>query len=399
MTGWRGGAARVALAAAVCAALTGCAGSVPDPPSPRSGTPSTAARPSGAAIPRTTSSPRQSTAATAPSPRPESAPDTLTLAFAGDVHFQREARPLLDDPTHALESLRPTLGAADLSMVNLETAITTRGTPIPGKPYTFRAPETAIDALVSAGVDVVGMANNHAVDFGDVGLEDTLAARAHSPVPIVGVGRNIADAFGQRIVTVKGVRIAVIASTQLPEQTAQLHAATATRAGVATNLDPTALRRAVRRDAAAADLVVVLMHWGLDYYPCAETGQQRTARLLAADGADIIVGGHAHRVQGGGWLKNAYVGYGLGNFVWYRNDGLNGHTGVLTLTVDAKRARAQGHSGQAPLVTKAEWTPMLIGDDAVPRVVSPSARAPLQAEWQRGTACSGLAPEPRTSAH
>ncbi len=282
-------------------------------------------------------------------------------------------------------------------MVNLETALTDRGTPIAGKPYTFRAPETAVDALLSAGVDVVGMANNHAADFGTVGLNDTLAAREHSLIPIVGIGRDIDDAFSQRIITVNGVRIAVLASTQLSEQTALQHAATATRPGVAANLEMTALRQAVRRDAAAADLVVVMMHWGLDYLTCAEAGQVRTAQQLAADGADVIVGGHAHRVQGGGWLKGAYVAYGLGNFVWYRNDGLNGHTGVLTVTVDAKRAQAQrgsGGRGPAPLVQEAVWTPMLIGDDAVPRVAPSDQTAALTAEWRRGTTCAGLAGEP-----
>ncbi len=399
MAGSWGRSARGAIAVALCLTLAACAdsggGATHEQGAPRA----TTARPAATkpvTAPTAQAAPSHPSPPTAPRPPTNTSPNELTLAFAGDVHFEREAHPLLADPSTALASLQPTLGAADFSMVNLETAITNRGTPIPGKPYAFRAPETAIDALVSAGVDAASMANNHAADFGAVGLTDTLAARKRSPIPIVGVGRDINDAFSQHIITVKGVRIAILASTQLPEQTTALYSATATRPGVAANLDMTALRKAVRRDAAAADLVVVMMHWGLDYLTCAEAGQKRTAQQLAADGADIIVGGHSHRVQGGGWLEGAYVGYGLGNFVWYRNDGLNGHTGVLTLTVDAKRARAHGNS-TTPLVTKAVWTPMLIGADAVPRVAPADQTASLQAEWRRGMTCAGLKATPRAA--
>lgn len=107
----------------------------------------------------TSSSPAPRPAATGAAPA-ASDPGTLTLAFGGDVHFEDYLRPVARDP-HGLDRLRSTLGAADLSMVNLETAITTRGTKI-GREFHFRTPASALDTLASAGVDAVSMATTTA---------------------------------------------------------------------------------------------------------------------------------------------------------------------------------------------------------------------------------------------
>ena len=99
----------------------------------------------------------------------------MTFAFGGDVHFEGNLRWRLSDPGRALAGVAPLLASADVAMVNLETAITERGTP-QTKAYNFRAPATAFTALRSAGVDVTTMANNHGIDYGPVGLGDSLAA-------------------------------------------------------------------------------------------------------------------------------------------------------------------------------------------------------------------------------
>ena len=94
----------------------------------------------------------------------------FTIAFAGDVNFaDRTADRLAADPETAFGVAAPGLAAADLTMVNLETAITTGGEPEP-KSFTFRAPPTALTALADAGIDVASMANNHGADYGATGL-------------------------------------------------------------------------------------------------------------------------------------------------------------------------------------------------------------------------------------
>lgn len=121
-----------------------------------------------------------------------------TMAFGGDVMFESHLRPLAYDED-SLSKLRSTLDAADLSVANMETSLTEGGSPWPGKPFTFRAPASALDAVAGAvagaGVDAVTMANNHALDFGDAGAEDTLAAQDDSPIPVVGIGRDEDEAY------------------------------------------------------------------------------------------------------------------------------------------------------------------------------------------------------------
>src|SRR5204862_7184901 len=113
------------------------------------------------------------------------------------------------DPTHVLAPIAPVLSGADLAMVNLETAITERGEPVAGKNYHFRSPAASFTALRAAGVDVVNLANNHALDYGAVGMDDTFAAIASSKLPVVGIGSKAAEAFRPYRTTVNGQRIAI----------------------------------------------------------------------------------------------------------------------------------------------------------------------------------------------
>lgn len=322
---------------------------------------------------------------------PGSPPGQLTLAFAGDVHFEEYLRPLARDP-QGLAELRTSLGAADLAVVNLETALTERGAPI-GKEFHFRAPATALDTLAEAGVDAVSMANNHGADYGSQGLRDTLAARSSSPIPIVGIGADEDDAFAPATLTAKGLRVAVFGASQVFEMTLANWSADADSPGIASASPVTRLRSAVQRAARTHDLVVVFMHWGLDYQQCPDSLSASTARTLEAAGADIVVGGHSHRVNGAGWLGRSYVSYGLGNFVWWRSREPDSRTGVLRLTVDVEAARGSARHPQ-PSVTAAAWTPMLIGVDGIPRTPGKADTVRLQRLWDQARGCTGLSAAP-----
>ncbi len=100
----------------------------------------------------------------------------MTIAVAGDIHFEGVLRQRLDNPATALSPATSTLAAADVAMVNLETSIGFGGRPEPGKRYTFQAPPRAFAALAAAGIDVATMANNHALDFGRAPLPGTFDA-------------------------------------------------------------------------------------------------------------------------------------------------------------------------------------------------------------------------------
>ncbi len=381
-------------AAALSVLLTAaCLGSADAMDAPAPGTPSftSSASPSARPSPSSSTTPNgTSTATTAPTTTPAD-PATLTMAFGGDVHFEDYLAPVARDP-HGLDELRGTLGAADLAMVNLETAITERGTKI-GKEFHFRAPASALETLASAGVDAVSMANNHGADYGAVGLRDTLTAKRTSPIPIVGIGADQTEAFAPATLEAKGLRVAVFGASQVYEMTLANWSADEDSPGIASAAPTGRLRRAVEKAAQSHDLVVVFMHWGLDYQTCPDGLSASTARTLADAGADVVVGGHSHRVNGAGWLGSSYVAYGLGNFVWWRSREPDSRTGVLTLSVDVRAAQREGRR-TSPVVTGADWTPMLVGTDGIPREPGGADRKRLAGVWKQAAACSGLSQTP-----
>ncbi|WP_395293659.1 CapA family protein [Kitasatospora hibisci] len=378
---------RAAAAVALLLGLVPLAACGPDDPDPApakaadAAPPSTTAATDGAAPAGSTGTGTPSGAAAAP--RPDG---SITVAFAGDVHFEgrTEARLAVKAPEQALGPIAQTLADADLSVLNLETAITDRGAPEP-KTYTFRTSPKALGVLKDSGVDVVSMANNHAVDFGADGLADTLAAKESSPIPVVGVGRNAKEAYAPYVTTVRGVKVAVVAASQVEDLTNQKWRAGANKPGIASALDAPALVKAVAAAKKQAPVVLVYLHWGEEGKACPTGAQTAVAKKLAAAGATAVVGTHAHTMLGSGMLGNTYVGYGFGNFLWYgtSNYAFSNETGVTTLTV-SKEGKVTGES----------FAPATVDGRGVP---VPQAGAAAEAALKRRNGlrgCTGLAPAP-----
>jgi Bacterial capsule synthesis protein PGA_cap len=201
--------------------------------------------------------------------RPAGPRGTVSLAFAGDVHFQLHLAALLDHPHGALGAITRTLAAADLTMVNLESSITDGGTPeakereVASQRYYYRTSPAALDFLAAAGVDVVTMANNHAADYGPIGLKDTLAAIRTSPIPVIGIGRDRQAAFAPYTVSIRGTDFAFLAAdASTRESSSSVWAAAPATPGVAAAREgrPRALLAAVRAASRQDDLVVVYLH-------------------------------------------------------------------------------------------------------------------------------------------
>ena len=313
----------------------------------------------------------------------------VTLAFAGDVHFQLHLAALLDHPPGAIGPISRTLADADLAMVNLESAITERGTPeakeleTPDERYYYRTSPAALEVLDEAGVDVVTMANNHGADYGSVGLRDTLTAIRTSPIPVVGIGRDRAAAFAPYRVSIRGTDLAFLAADgSFREGASSVWAAGPTTPGIAAaHADrPPALLAAVRAASRQADVVIVYLHWGADGQVCPTRRQRITAAALADAGADVIVGTHAHVQLGSGWLDKSYVNYGLGNFIWYHDH--EPGSGVLRV-----RIRDGEVVGDA-------WVPARIGTWGIPRPLTGPARGAAVASWRHLRGCTGLASRP-----
>jgi poly-gamma-glutamate synthesis protein (capsule biosynthesis protein) len=301
------------------------------------------------------------------------------------VHFEDFIRTALDaDPEGLLAPTVPLFDGADHVVINLETAVTTRGTEWP-KSFNFRAPPDALTALLVAGVNAVSLANNHVLDYRAEGFHDTLAHAESAGMATFGAGVDLSAALAPHSVTINGQRIAFIGAAQvLTDERWVARDATddqPARIGIAgalpQHLDD--LLPAVSRAADTHDVVVVFAHWGRDYTHCPIAQQTSLARRLAEAGANIIVGAQAHELQGYGFIDGALVHYGLGNFVWWTrgNEGARSETGVLHVRIDPDGT-----------ITP-EWRPAEI-TDGIPAPVPNAQRPDYVARMADYIECAGF---------
>ncbi len=222
----------------------------------------------------------------------------VTLAFGGDVHFEGSLGVrLADDPATALDgNIAKLLSGAELRMTNFESALVTGSCPDPQpKQYVFAAPPTALTAFKAAHVTLVTEANNHGEDCGRAGLDQSLAIAKAAHFPVLGIGRDAAQAFAPYETTINGQRIAIIAATEVIDtDLISSWTATATQPGLASAYQESELIAAVQAARKDNDTVVVYLHWGTEAQTCPNTIQEPLAKALVAAGADIIVGAHAH---------------------------------------------------------------------------------------------------------
>ena len=303
----------------------------------------------------------------------------ITLSFAGDVNFENRTARLLTNPATAFEPITSVLGQADFTALNLETSVTSRGTPQP-KTYHFRTSPVAFTALRDAGVDLITMANNHVLDYGLTGLADTLAAARASGLPYVGIGTDAAAAWAPYVTTVKGTKVAFIGVSQVAEL-ASSWVATNSRAGEANAINLRRTLAAVRAARRLASVVVVFMHWGTEGQSCPDPNQLALAPKLAAAGATIIIGAHAHMLQGSGWLHHTFVAYGMGNFLWWEHS-YSTATGVLELTLHPR----------GPLT--ARFVPAIVSTSGQPIPLSGAAARRASQHYASLRSCAQLAAAP-----
>jgi poly-gamma-glutamate capsule biosynthesis protein CapA/YwtB (metallophosphatase superfamily) len=256
-----------------------------------------------------------------PSERP--VPEVTTLAAVGDIMLgRRVGNRHRADPAAPLMPFAKRLAAAEITVGNFESTLSTAGSPTQGGD-SFAASPRVIPGLRAAGFDLLSLANNHVGDYGDRALRQTVDRFGATKIGTVGTGRDLAAARRPVVIQRDGVRVGFIAVDSIGESPA----ATQNRAG--TNrlnmpprtgpLDRAALRRIssdIRSLHKRVDVVIVLTHWGTQYTHRPEPSQRAAARAFAGAGADLVIGGHPHWVQGLEMAGSATVVHSLGNFVF-----------------------------------------------------------------------------------
>ena len=247
-----------------------------------------------------------------------------TLLAGGDVLMDR-TEPAGIDPFAGIE---PPLASGDIALVNVEMAISDRGAPI-GKQFAFRAPSSAAQRIGDAGIDVANLANNHAKDYGAVALADTIASLEAAGVVALGAGANDVEAFRHRVLEVDGgVTVAFVGVSRIVPWSFPAGPDTP---GIATDTEPERVLESVRTAAAEADVVIAVVHWGIEVATCASAEQRAFAGDLFDAGADAVIGHHPHVLQAIEFDDGRLVAYSLGNFVWHPRRGISGETGVLQI--------------------------------------------------------------------
>jgi poly-gamma-glutamate synthesis protein (capsule biosynthesis protein) len=246
-----------------------------------------------------------------------SVPATITIAAVGDLLFDLGPRRLIaaQGGKAPLAKVASRLRAADLTIANLETTLSNRGASVHGKPANliFNGDPRGILSLTNSGVDIVSLANNHAMDHGTIALKDTLAALNKAGIAHAGAGVNTKAAWAPVIVEVKGRKVAYLAFTQIVPS---YFLPSSTRAGIASGKTVSKMTAAVRAAHKKADIVIVSVHWGREQSYTINARQKHDARALIDAGADVVLSHHPHVMQGIDTYKGKLIAYSLGNFLF-----------------------------------------------------------------------------------
>jgi poly-gamma-glutamate synthesis protein (capsule biosynthesis protein) len=236
-----------------------------------------------------------------PSEKPEA-----TLVFGGDVMLGRSCAAKIEDGTDPFAGIATLLRGASFVAANLECTISTLGDS--SRRYAFRAPLSSAQLLRRAGFRAMGLANNHALDFGTAALEDSAERLFAEQVQPIGVGKPGSSDWTPSFFSVlDGKKIALLAISNVGP-------AAGPQIGVAS--DRLGLNAAIAHARSHANLVVCLVHWGIENSENITNEQRELARWLIDHGVDLVVGSHPHCVQSLDFYHGCPIAYSLGNLVF-----------------------------------------------------------------------------------
>lgn len=251
----------------------------------------------------------------------------VTLAAVGDITFGEQVGPTLArlGGRFPWTSVARLLGRTDVTIGNLETSVSRRGTPA-AKQYTFRGAPWMLRPVHSyAGFDVLTLANNHAVDYGRAALVDTIHAVRAAGMDAIGAGANALRARRPAVVTSDGLRIAFLGYSDVnpPDFPATADAAGTARA------DPAQITADVRAALRRSDVAVCFFHWGVELRAQPDSRQKELAIACLRAGASLVLGAHPH-VFGAVVRpsRHTLVAWTLGNFV-FPSGSATARTGIL----------------------------------------------------------------------
>ena len=295
--------------------------------------------------------------------------DTVVhIVAVGDVMLDRALGEIIrsGNIAYPFAAVAELLTAADLTVGNLESALGSQGTPA-NKGYRFRAPPEAVHALSQAGFDLVSLANNHALDYGPQALQQGIDALHQQGIATVGAGADETTAHEPYIFKVDDITLAFLAYVNVPVEVGgfdtRTWSATANRPGMAW-ADEANILADVTSARQLADLVIVLLHSGFESVTEPNTPQITSAHAAIDAGADLVIGHHAHVLQGIEFYNDGVIAYSMGNFAFAGYG--QSDSSMLNVWLDADGVR------------QVEFIPVILESDGHPRPATEAEAAAIR---------------------
>ena len=247
--------------------------------------------------------------------------DTSTISFVGDVSLADNwfIAPYYDfrggiDGILGSKML-DIMTSSDIMIANSEFTVSSRGYALPNKMYTFKASKERLPIYNEMGVDMVTLANNHVYDYGLDAFNDMLDAFDEYNIPHIGAGHNIDEAKAPYYFIINGYKIAFVSATRA-EKNIMTPGATVDGGGVFRCYDPTDMINLIKELRNISDYVIPIIHFGRENSHELENEQVSSAHDYIDAGADMVVGHHAHTLQGVEIYNDKPIIYNLGNFLF-----------------------------------------------------------------------------------
>lgn len=261
----------------------------------------------------------------------------VLLSFVGDVSLADDwyIMPKYDERGKKVygilsEDVVDIMTSSDIMVANNEFTISNRGSKMPKKYYTFRGAPERLTIYEEMGVNLVTLANNHIYDYGETAFNDALNALDEYDIPYIGAGRNIEEAKEPFYYIINGYKIGFVNATRA-EKFILTPEATETKGGVLRCYDPTTFIKVIEETKKKSDFVIALVHWGKEDSSELEQVQLDTSKEYINAGADLIVGTHAHTLQGIDFYNNKAIAYNIGDFIFNHE---TKDTGIFQLKID-----------------------------------------------------------------
>jgi|GEM_PF-5725449 len=279
----------------------------------------------------------------------ESKPNLALLTFGGDTMFSRRMFDAdedgnsddgliakgneSDDIDALLSQVSPFFRDADFASLNFEGVMTTRSNPSVHQEYPFAAPTQSAAALYRAGIDLISLGNNHAMDYGVDGVSDTLRYTSEANIASVGIGENLEAAWAPYTTILGGEIVAFISCAIYAEIDTEPVVATDDKPGIAVCTNDE-LRSAIIDARIGAEMVIVQLHGGLAYTDSASWSMETMARVATEAGAGLVIGHGPHTLHGADNLGQGTIFWSLGNLVYEQTLWSTMESGVLSVIID-----------------------------------------------------------------